>query len=53
MQLTSLHKVLFSRVADFDLAGFTEAAEIQKLEEHFQIDLLILVDSLLANLSTT
>ena len=42
--------MLFDRIKDFDLAEFTQMAEIKQLEEHFNLDLLILVDCLLARL---
>ena len=51
VRLVELHKVVFSRIREFDLSQFAEAAEIQQLEEHFNLDLLILTDSLIATLS--
>ena len=47
IKLTMLHKQLFSRVADFELSEFG-VAEIKQLEEHFNLDLLVLVDCVLA-----
>ena len=38
---------------DFDLTQFTQTVEIRQLEEHFNLDLLILVDCILGILSTT
>ena len=53
VKLVELHKLLYSRIEEFDLAEFTQMAEIRQLEEHFDLDLLILVDSILGTLSTT
>ena len=53
IRLVELHRLLYSRIEEFDLAEFTQMAEIRQLEEHFDLDLLILVDSLLGTLTTT
>ena len=53
IRLVELHKLLYSRIEEFDLAEFTQMAEIRQLEQHFDLDLLILVDSILGTLSTT
>lgn len=53
VRLVMLHKIVHARIEEFDLAQFTQMEEIRQLEEHFNLDLLILVDSIMASLCVT
>ena len=53
IRLVQLHKLVYGRLSEFDLAEFTQSEEIKQLEEHFNLDLLVIVDSILAILCST